>query len=300
MALDGMSLDQLRTFVAAVDEGSFSAAGRKLRRAQSVVSQTLANLEEQLGVKLFDRSGRYPRLTDHGRALLSDARSIADGMDCFKARAKTSRDGLEPELSVSIDAMYPMPALTEALGAFRDAFPYTPFRLYVEALGAVIEPVLQGLCAICVIGTLPFIPNSLRSEPLCEVPLVTVVAPEHPLAAYNGVIPKSELQRHLQLVLTDRSQLTQGRSFAVYSHNAWLLADLGAKHAFLRAGFGFGHMPRFMVEDDIAGRRLRALQVEPPVEASLWMHAVYRRESPPGPAGRWLIDTLKRGEALDG
>src|SRR5262252_4066668 len=103
--LDGVSLDQLRTFVAAVDEGSFSAAGRKLRRAQSVVSQNLANLEERLGVKLFDRSGRYPRLTDHGRALLSDARSIAEGMDCFKARAKTLRDGLEPELSVSIDAM---------------------------------------------------------------------------------------------------------------------------------------------------------------------------------------------------
>jgi DNA-binding transcriptional LysR family regulator len=295
MALDGMSLDQLRTFVAAVDEGSFSAAGRKLRRAQSVVSQTLANLEEQLGVKLFDRSGRYPRLTDHGRALLSDARSIADGMDCFKARARTLRDGLEPELSVSIDAMYPMPALTEALGAFRHAFPYTPLRLYVEALGAVIEPVLQGLCAIGVIGTLPLIPNSLPSEPLCEVPLVTVVAPGHPLATYNGVIPRSELQKHLQLVLTDRSKLTQDRSFAVYSQNTWLLADLGAKHAFLRAGFGFGHMPRFMVEDDIAGGRLRALQVAPPVEANLSMHAVYRRESPPGPAGRWLIDTLKRG-----
>ena len=295
MALDGMSLDQLRTFVAAVDEGSFSAAGRKLRRAQSVVSQTLANLEERLGVKLFDRSGRYPRLTDHGRALLSDARSIADGMDCFKARAKILRDGLEPELSVSIDAMYPMPALTEAVGAFRHAFSYTPLRLYVEALGAVVEPVLQGLCTIGVIGTLPLIPDSLPSEPLCEVPLVTVVAPEHPLAAYNGVIPKSELQNHLQLVLTDRSKPTQGRSFAVYSQNVWLLADLGAKHAFLRAGFGFGYMPRFMVEDDIAGGRLRALQVEPPVEASLSMHAVYRRESPPGPAGRWLIDTLKRG-----
>ena len=153
----------------------------------------------------------------------------------------------------------------------------------------------RGLCTIGVIGTLPFIPNSLPSEPLCEVPLVTVVAPEHPLATYNGVIPKSELQKHLQLVLTDRSKLTQGRSFAVYSQNAWLLADLGAKHAFLRAGFGFGYMPRFMVEDDIAGGRLRALQVEPPVEASLSMHAVYRRESPPGPAGRWLIDTLKRG-----
>lgn len=93
MPLEGMSLDQLRTFIAAAEEGSFSAAGRKLRRAQSVVSQTLANLEKQLGVKLFDRSGRYPRLTDHGQALLNDARAIADGMDSFKARAKLCAKG---------------------------------------------------------------------------------------------------------------------------------------------------------------------------------------------------------------
>ena len=59
--LDGVSLDQLRTFIAAADEGSFSAAGRRLRRAQSVVSQTLANLEGQLGVKLFDRNGLHAR-----------------------------------------------------------------------------------------------------------------------------------------------------------------------------------------------------------------------------------------------
>jgi DNA-binding transcriptional LysR family regulator len=59
--LDGVSLDQLRTFVAASDEGSFSAAARRLRRTQSAVSETMANLETQLGVTLFDRNGRYPR-----------------------------------------------------------------------------------------------------------------------------------------------------------------------------------------------------------------------------------------------
>jgi DNA-binding transcriptional LysR family regulator len=81
--LDGVSLDQIRTFIAAVDEGSFSAAGRRLGRAQSVVSQTLANLEGQLGVQLFERSGRYPVLTGEGRALLTDARAVAVSMDLF-------------------------------------------------------------------------------------------------------------------------------------------------------------------------------------------------------------------------
>src|SRR5580700_11450861 len=155
MALDGMSLDQLRTFISAAEEGSFSAAGRKLHRAQSVVSQTLANLEAQLGVKLFDRSGRYPRLTDEGRSLLVDARAVADNVDGFKARARAMRQGLEPELSVAMDVMYPMEALTRAATHSRKTYPHTPLRLYVEVLGGVIAPVLDRSCSIGVIGSLP-------------------------------------------------------------------------------------------------------------------------------------------------
>jgi len=120
--LDAVTLDQLRTFIAAAEQGSFSAAGRKLRRAQSVVSQTLANLEGQLGVTLFDRSVRYPTLTEDGRALLQNARAVADEMDSFKARAKTLREGLEPELSLSIDVMFPMSELTAPLPRFAILF----------------------------------------------------------------------------------------------------------------------------------------------------------------------------------
>src|ERR1700739_2382836 len=79
--LDAVTLDQLRTFIAAADEGSFSAAARKLRRAQSVVSQTLANLEGQFGVKLFDRARRRPVLTPQGQALLAHARTVAGDVD---------------------------------------------------------------------------------------------------------------------------------------------------------------------------------------------------------------------------
>ena len=91
--LDGVSLDQLRTFIAAADEGSFSAAGRRLRRAQSVVSQTLANLEGQLGVKLFDRSGHLPVLTEQGRALLADARG---GVRCRPPQSAGENFGGRP------------------------------------------------------------------------------------------------------------------------------------------------------------------------------------------------------------
>lgn len=190
--------------------------------------------------------------------------------------------------------MYPMRELIDGVAKFRDQFPHTPLRLFVEVLGAVIEPVLQGTCQIGIVGSLPVLPETMHSEFLLDVPLVTVVAPTHPLASHKGVIPQSELQLHVQLVLTDRSTLSKGQSYGVFSKNAWQLADMGARHAFLRAGFGFGNMPRFMVEEDIASGRLRVVRIELPsnLKPVMSMRAVYRTDAPPGPAGRWLIDHL--------
>lgn len=294
--LDAMSMDQLRTFIAAADEGSFSAAGRKLRRAQSVVSHTLANLEQQVGFALFERTGRYPQLTEAGRALLVDARAAAGSMDAFKAKARTLAEGLEPELAVAVDVMFPIARLTDAVRAFHAAFPTTPLRLYVEALGAVIQPVLDGRCRIGVIGSLPEVPGDCGSEYLLSVPAVTVVAPQHPMAAIQGAILRSSTMEHVQLVLTDRSSLTEGRNFGVVSSQIWRLADLGAKHAFLRAGLGWGHMPRHMVEEDIQRGDLVEIQIEasPTVGAAFSMHAIHRKDAPPGPAGRWFVSKLKQ------
>src|SRR5712691_303975 len=180
--LDGVSLDQLRTFIAAADEGSFSAGGRRLRRAQSVVSQTLANLEAQLGVTLFDRSSRRPVLTSQGVALLAEARAVVGRMDVFKARAKGLSDGLEPELSVVVDVMFPLERLTSAVAAFQARFPATPLRLYVEALGAVLRPVIDGLCAFGVMGSLPTAPAELTRVHLLNIGWAFVASPTHPLA----------------------------------------------------------------------------------------------------------------------
>jgi len=294
--LDGVSLDQLRTFIAAADEGSFSAGGRRLRRAQSVVSQTLANLEAQLGVKLFDRSSRSPVLTRQGVALLAEAREVVGGMDAFKARAKGLSDGLEPELSVVVDVMFPLEQLTGAVVAFQEKFPTTPLRLYVEALGAVLQPVMEGRCAFGVMGSLPTGPTPLLTrERLPVVKMLFVASTAHPLASLRGPIPARILARHRQLVLTDRSELSRGKELAVFAANTWRLADLGAKHAFLRAGLGWGGMPAHVVETDLADGSLVEIEPEdlPKAIRVMPMSAVFRTDTPPGPAGRWLIEHLK-------
>ena len=293
--LDGVSFDQLRCFIAAAEEGSFSAAGRRLHRAQSAISQTIANLESQIGVVLFERAGRYPVLTDAGRLLLADARAVAYTLNALKARAKGMASGVEPELSVAIDVMFPMSVLTRAAASFGDRFPGTPLRLYVEALGGVAKAVLDGQCRLGVMGTLPVSVPELVNERLLGVEIVFVAAPAHPLAQLAGPVAECELAKHIQLVLTDRTELSKGREFRVMSPRNWRLADLGAKHAFLLAGLGWGGMPLAMVARDLAEGSLREIKVQdaPGGREIMPMSATYRADSPPGPAGRWFVEQLK-------
>jgi len=295
---DGVSLDQLRTFIAAADEGSFSAAGRRLRRAQSVVSQTLANLEGQLGVKLFDRGARFPMLTDEGRALLADARAVAGNVDLFKARAKSLAGGLEPELSVAVDVVFPLAPFTAAVAAFQKEFPATLLRFDVES-SAVIEPVLEGRCAVGVMASSQLAPPQLTRERLLSVRTPLVVSAQHPLATHGTLIPTAVLAEHIQLVHADPSDLSRPGGFGLLSPKVWRLSHLGAKLAFLRAGLGFGLMPLHMIEEDLASGALVQIRGEsaPPEGYVITMSAVYRTDSPPGPAGRWFVDRLKQEEA---
>jgi DNA-binding transcriptional LysR family regulator len=293
--LEGITLDQLRVFIAAAEERSFSAAGRKLNRAQSVVSQSVANLEAQLGLTLFAREGRYPVLTEAGGILLADARAVTGGLAALKARARGMAAGVEPELAVAIDVMFPMSVLTCTAARFGEAFPMTPLRLYVEALGGVAQAVLERHCSIGVVGTLPLAAAPLVNERLLNVQIIFVAAPSHPLAKLRTGITEYDLNQHVQLVLTDRTALSKDQEFSVVSARNWRLADLGAKHEFLRAGLGWGGMPLELVQRDLAeGALVELALLERPNRINMAMSAAYRADTPPGPAGRWFIEQLRR------
>jgi DNA-binding transcriptional LysR family regulator len=260
-----------------------------------VVSQTLANMEGQLGIKLFDRSKRAPVLTEAGRALLADARAVTGTIDTFKARARGLAGGLEAELPVVVDVLLPTPILTHAVAEFSLRFPDVPLRLYVEALGAVLKMVLEGTCAFGIVGTLPDLPEDVVREYLMEVQMVPVASPSHPLPLHRTPLTINDLSEHVQLVLTDRSSLSNGTEIGVVSAKPWRLADLGAKHAFLKAGMGWGGMPLHLVQTDIDSGALVVLDVVEMPRRGAWvpLSAVFKADAPPGPAGRWLIERIK-------
>lgn len=292
--LDSLTLDQIRIFLTVADTGSFSKAARQLNRAQSAVTYGIQKLEAQLGIPLFDRTTYRPALTEAGRALLPRARRIAEETNAFRDTARSLASGLEAELTIVLDSMFPMSAVVETLRVFTAKFPTVPPRIYVQSLGAAAELVLDGTCMI---GLLPLFFSDmapLKRFPLLTVNLIPVVAPEHPLAALDGPIDTQVLQQHVQLVLTDRSSLTAGRDYGVLSGRAWRLADLGAKHSMLLAGLGWGNMPSHLVQNDVARGRLKVIR---PVEfdsrvAQLVMCGAYLADHRLGPAGQWMIEHL--------
>lgn len=292
MKLGEPSLDQLRLFLAVVDHGSFGRAARASGRAVSAVSYGIAQIEAQLGVTLFEREGsRRPVLTEAGKGLLAEARSVADAADNLMAKARSLHAGLESTLSLVVDVMAPGEATARVLRDFRVMFPTTALRLQVEALGAVAACLLDGEADLAIGGPVLIDLPELERQTIGAVELVPVAAPGHPLAGPD--IPPGESRRHLQLVLTDRSRLSQGREFSVLSPQTWRLADLGAKHELLRQGIGWGNMPRHMVREDLADGALALLDLPEKPGATYPLNALWRRDRRLGPAASWLIDAFR-------
>lgn len=293
--MDGLTLDQIRVFIAVVETGSFSEAARRLNRAQSAVTHAIRRLEAETETPVFNRSTYRPTLTDAGKALLIRARRIAGEAALFRDHARSLARGLEPELSIGIDPMFPMPLAVEALRAFCDHFPDVPVRVHMRSLGAGAQLVVDGTCAIGVIPYPIIEMTELEAMPVLSVELIPVAAPSHQLAAHEGRIAAARLHDHTQLVLTDASKATEGRDLGVLSSKAWRIADLGAKKSLLVAGMGWGNMPAHMVRDELAEGSLVRLDTEgfDPVRNSVWLGVATSPNHILGPAGSWMVDHLQ-------
>ena len=289
------TLDQLQVLVQVVEAGSFTGAAKKLNRALSVISYTISNLEAQLGVSLLDRtSSRRPQLTEAGRVVLAEARSVLGGVGNLRAKVAGMVQGLEGELHVVLDCLLPSERVVDALTAFRDEYPSVALFLHGETLGAVADLVLNKTAVVGISGPFTAGFRELQRISVGRVRMVPVAGRTHPLATVPpGGHPPGASRDHVQLVIYDRSPLTKGQDFSVMSSRTWRLADLYAKHMLLRAGIGWGMMPRAMVENDLAAGVLVELDTPDGPAFDYMVDAIYRADTPPGPAACWLIERFR-------
>src|SRR5579859_2843031 len=283
------TIDQLKVLLAVVEAGSFTAAARRLRRAVSAISYAIATLEQQLGIELFDREGsRTPTLTKAGLAVLAKARVIAVGVDDLRAGVRAMLGGVEAEVTLVVDVMLPSARLVDAVQAFEATFPTVTLRLHVEALSAVAQLVRSGMARLGVGGGVLATEPDLELIHVGEVEMIPVAAPHHPLALARPVAAGAA-RRHRQLILTVRTPFSEGPDIGVFAADGWRMADLSAKHALLLAGVGWGNMPEANIREDLAAGRLVRLGLPEARGGTYSFQAMYRTDTPPGPATAWLI-----------
>jgi len=292
--IGSLSLDQLRVLVAIADTGSFSAAGRKLQRAQSAISQMVASLEAAQGISLFDRSAHKPKLTEIGEVLVGQARLVLASAARFEAVAANTRAGLEPELALAIDPMVPTAPLIASVRALGREFPDLPVSFSTEGLGGSLRRLRSGSAALGICLLLPSVPDDVIAHPLLRIKVRAVCSPEHPLASLGRPANQGDLASHVQLVLSD-PVYPGGADYGLFSARLWRFVDLARRLDFLNAGFGWCRMPEHLVSEAVESGRLVWLEIEddPTPMDGVSIYAAHRRDRLLGPAGRWLLEDLR-------
>ncbi|SFL09814.1 LysR family transcriptional regulator [Rhodanobacter glycinis] len=260
--LDNVTINQLRAFVAVCDQGSFSGAARKLSRAQSAISHAIKALESAFDVELFERNTRKAQLTATGRSLLPDARAVISRTEEMKTRAGSIARAGAPQLSVAVDVYFPRAQLIDGLRTLQVEFPTAAINLRITTMQGGERLVFERECALAVtIENVPAVnPDAIERHWLCEAEMATVCAPSHPLASTPKPIPSDEFGRHVQIVVTDNQPHAEKTQQGVAGKRQWLVNDLGAKRDLLKAGLGWGHMPRHLVGEDLASGELIELE----------------------------------------
>lgn len=238
----GLKIDEIRSFVAVAETGSFSAAARNLKRAQSVVSMHIAGFEAELGYKLFDRTPK-PVLTAQGRELLVGAKRVLVEADRLQNRALTLSETQTPSIYMGIDLVLESPVMIDLLRLFAKSFPSV--RLQIENISGSEAKWFFTKTAMNLALVFSSDP-SLESDEyiLGHSPLSIVVAKNHPLAAIDRPTV-DDLRRYRQIVVHARDP--QSPSPAVVNTDYWEI-DSGLWALGLAArGVGWAILPNFLL-----------------------------------------------------
>ena len=288
------SSESIRLFLAVLDHGSFSAAARALRHVPSAVSMAIGNLEAELDLPLFDRTGREPVPTAAARALEPEARAIANGLLRIEAHALSLHAGLERRLGIAIaDELLTGPWLAP-LGPLAAEFPALEVEIVSAPQDEVVRRLHAGDVTLALVFERPGLDAREAFEEVGRETLVAVAAPGHPLAI--GATPRvGDLIATRQIAVAGRDRSRTDPRIVV-SHQLWRTNSHLAALRLVEAGLGWAFLPAELVRPPIAEGRLAEIAIgEMSNELHLWVDVVWRGDRPLGLGSRRYVALSRSG-----
>lgn len=290
------SLEQLNAFVLSAELGSFSAAARRLNKAQSRISTAVADLEIDLGVSLFDRSGHRPMLTPAGEKLRHQAESILKQNERLMAQAAQLSSNQKPQFSVALDESLPLKPFEDLLVRVAEQFPFLTLDLLNGTRQDIARWVEEGAADLGVLFHFSPLPSSVDFVSLASIQQRLIVSMHHPLAQLPSVT-LTDLMEYRQLVIKDRLPDQQSRPI---SNQYWWIDSYYYITSMVCQGIGWGLVPDHVVDFPWFENALVTLNVPNlPQALGMEMGLIKRRNCAQSDAEQWfcqrLTEVMKNG-----
>ncbi|WP_172449320.1 LysR family transcriptional regulator [Bowmanella denitrificans] len=286
-----LSLEQLEAFLAAVETGSFSAAARKLGKAQSSISGLISNLESDTGLPLFDRSTREPRLTRQGQALMEDVKAVLKSHNHLRYRVSHLTDKVEPAIGIAYDnLLVHEDNINSLIRDFERAFPSTSLMLLHATHHGAYQLLEEHKVDIAIGLRQHSYTEQYGFTSIGQVQFAKVASISHPLTKLSNPT-ESDLVQHRQLRITDNQSGTrQGED---RTGNAWYCNSPDNLLAMLKMGLGWADIPLQSVASELQNGRIVRLNCnQQALSFPQSLDLVWRKEGEAGKCQQWLLERL--------
>jgi DNA-binding transcriptional LysR family regulator len=284
-----ITLDQWAALVAVVEQGGYAQASRHLHRTQSTVTYTIQKLEEQLALKVFERSGRRSVLSPAGQVLYRRGKALLEDATRIERSAAGLAQGWEAEIRLAVDAIFPTWLLLRALGQFGADHPDIRIELVEAVLGGVEEAITEGRVDF-IIGTL--VPGGFTGDTLMQVRFVCAAAPSHPLHRLGRDVDIDDLRAHRHLVVRD-SSARRARSGGWLNERRWTVSNKATSIRAACMGLGYAWFAEENIREELDSGALRRLPLTEGSERFATLYLVYADRVAAGPGTRRLVQILR-------
>lgn len=284
-----VTLAQWQMLAAVIDHGGFARAAEAVHKSPSTLNHAVHKLEEQLGVEVLEPVGRQVRLTEAGEMLLRRARQLIESAAALEDVAERLAEGLEAEVVLAVDQIFPTHALAVALEAFSAAYPHVRVQLHETVLNGGIEMLYDARADLVVSGLAA---QGFLGRPLVTVQFLAVAHPQHPLHELGRELDLRDLEQQRQLVVRDSALRQSMDAGWLKAEQRWTVSHLDTSIDMLARGLGFAWVPETRIRDLLDTGKLRPLPLSVGGMREVPMQLIFRDRDRAGPATRALAEAL--------
>lgn len=278
--------------------GSFTAAAHKLHKVPSAISYAVKQIEEELGVILFERHHRSVSLTTAGRHFVTQSRTLLNQMDTLKRDTQRVANGWQPMLSIALDNIVRADRISVLIADFYRQFTDVELIISIEVFNGVWEALATGRCDIA-IGATTAIPvgGFYHYKDMGEISWAFLVSKDHPLSEVEEPLSDDIIRPYPSICLEDTSrEIPKRMTWLLDNQRRLVVPDWIRAINCFREGLGVGYMPTHLATPFIKAGLLVEKQLHNPLHSSNCCLAWDSNKM--SPALQWVLDYLGDSDKL--